>query len=122
PIDHHQTISSLVRKPGAFAAYRYRDELIPTTIFRHAYDRLTTDGTKRADRDYVRILHLAASTSEAEVETALQIVLEAGKSPTFLMVRDLVQVPSMHQVPLIEAPALDLSAYDQLIPSRRNCV
>ena len=70
----------------------------------------------------MRILHLAASTSEAEVETALQIVLEADKAPTFLMVRDLVQVPGMHQVPLIEAPSLDLSAYDQLIPSRRNCV
>jgi hypothetical protein len=70
----------------------------------------------------VRILHLAASTSEAEVETALQIVLEAGKSPTFLVVRDLVQVPTMQQIPTIQVPALDLSAYDQLIPSRRDCV
>jgi hypothetical protein len=121
-IDYHHIIWSLVRKPGAFAAYRYRDELFPTTTFRLAYDRLRTDGAKRADRDYVRILHLAASTSETEVETALQIVLEAGKAPTFLMVRDLVQVPSMHQVPSIQAPSLDLSAYDQLIPSRRNCV
>jgi len=109
-----------VRKPGAFAAYRYRDELFPTTTFRLTYDRLRSDGAKRADRDYVRILHLAASTSEAEVETALQIVLEAGKSPTFATVRDLVQVPT--QVPAIEVPPLDLSAYDRLIPSRRDCV
>ena len=111
-----------MRKPGAFAAYRYRDELFPTTIFRQAYDRLRSDGAKRADRDYVRILHLAASTSEAEVETALQIVLEVGKTPTFATVRDLVQVPTMRQIPTIEVPPLDLSAYDQLIPSRRNCV
>jgi hypothetical protein len=76
----------------------------------------------RADRDYVRILHLAATTSEAEVETALQIVLEACKVPTFLTVRDLVQVPTTHQVPVIQAPVLDLSSYDQLIPSRRNYV
>jgi hypothetical protein len=54
------------------------------------------------------------------VETALQIVLEAGKSPTFATVRDLVQVPT--QVPTIEVPPLDLSAYDRLIPSRRDCV
>ncbi|GAC1349508.1 MAG: IS21-like element ISBj11 family transposase [Ktedonobacteraceae bacterium] len=121
-IDYHHIIWSLVRKPGAFAAYRYRDELFPTTIFRQAYDRLRTDGAKRADRDYVRILHLAASTSEAEVETALQIVLEAGKSPTFLVVRDLVQVPTMQQIPIIQVPPLDLSAYDQLIPSRRDYV
>lgn len=45
-IDYHHIIWSLVRKPGAFAAYRYRDELFPTTTFRQAYDRLLTDGAK----------------------------------------------------------------------------
>jgi hypothetical protein len=70
----------------------------------------------------VRILHLAASTSEAEVETALEIVLEAGQSPTFVTVRDLVQVPTLRKPPEIGVPVLDLSAYDQLIPSRRNWV
>ena len=103
-------------------AYRYRDELFPTTIFRQAYDRLRSDGAKRADRDYVRILHLAASTSEAEVATALEIVLEAGTCPPFVTGRDLVQVPTMRQVPAIGVPVLDLSAYDQLIASRRDCV
>ncbi len=121
-IDYHHIIWSLVRKPGAFAAYRYRDELFPTTTFRLAYDRLRSDGAKRADREYVRILHLAATTSETEVETALQIVLEAGNAPTFLTVRDLVQVPTVRQFPAIQAPVLDLFSYDQLIPSRRNCV
>ena len=121
-IEYHHIIWSLVRKPGAFAAYCYRDELFPTTTFRLAYDRLRTDGAKRADRDYVRILHLAASTSEVEVETALQIVLEAGNIPTFLTIRDLVQVPTAHQIPAIQAPVLDLSSYDQLIPSRRTHV
>lgn len=33
-IDYRHVIWSLVRKPGAFAAYRYRDELFPTTTFR----------------------------------------------------------------------------------------
>jgi len=121
-IDYHHIIWSLVRKPGAFAAYRYRDELFPTTTFRLAYDRLRSADAKRADRDYVRLLHLAASTSESEVETALEIILEAGRSPTFVTVRDLVQVPTMRQIPAIEVPPLDLSAYDQLIPSRRNRV
>jgi Mu transposase, C-terminal domain len=121
-IDYHHIIWSLVRKPGAFAAYRYRDELFPTITFRLAYDRLRSDQARRADRDYVRILHLAATTSEAEVETALQIVLEAGKTPAFLTVRDLVQLPTRHQVPAIQTPVLDLSSYDQLIPSRRNYV
>src|SRR5947209_465689 len=75
-IDYRHVIWSLVRKPGAFAAYRYRDDLFPTTLFRLAYDRLVEGGAQRADRDYVRLLHLAASTSESEVETAIALLLE----------------------------------------------
>src|SRR5450755_429616 len=100
--------------------YPYRDELFPTTTFRLAYDSLRADGAKRADRDYVRILHLAASTSETDVETALQIVLEAGNPPTFLTIRDLVHVPTACQIPPIQAPVLDLSSYDQLIPESED--
>ena len=32
-INYRHLIRSLVRKPGAFAAYRYRDELFPTLAF-----------------------------------------------------------------------------------------
>jgi hypothetical protein len=122
-IAYQHVIHSLVRKPGAFAAYRYRDDLFPTITFRLAYDRLVASGAARADRDYVRILHLAATTSENEVETALQIVLEAGKVPAFLTVRDLVQVPTRQAIPTLTTPELNLAAYDQLIPSTRGiCV
>jgi hypothetical protein len=100
-----------------------RVDLFPTTTFRQAYDRLVSGGVERADREYVRILHLAATTSEAEVETALQIVLEEHKLPSFLTVRDLVQVPTMRTVPALSTPELNLASYDQLIPSsRRACV
>ncbi len=118
-IQYQHLIWSLVRKPGAFAAYRYREELFPTTTFRLAYDQLGQVSNLRADREYVRVLHLAASTSEAEVETALALLLESGKLPTFDAVRDLVSPPSASPVPQIEKPTLDLSSYDQLIPSRR---
>jgi hypothetical protein len=122
-IDYHHVIHALVRKPGAFAAYRYRDDLFPTTTFRLAYDRLVSGGVQRADREYVRILHLAATTSETEVETALQIVLEEHKLPSFVTVRDLVQVDAMRLVPVLSTPELNLGSYDQLIPSaRRVCV
>ena len=122
-IDYHHIIHALVRKPGAFAAYRYRDDLFPTTIFRQAYDRLVSGGVQRADRDYVRILHLAATTSEVEVATALPILMEENKMPLFLAVRDLVHVPTMRTVPTLSTPELNLASYDQLIPSsRRACV
>jgi transposase len=116
-IDYHHIIWSLVRKPGAFAAYQYRDELFPTTIFRRAYDRLLVDWPKRAEHEYVRILHLAATTSETEVETALSLLLEAGSVPMFIAVRDLVKLPQPVPIPQIQTPTLDLSTYDQLIPS-----
>lgn len=118
-IDYHHIIRSLVRKPGAFAAYQYRDELFPTTTFRLTYDRLLLDWPKRANQEYVKILHLAATTSEAEVETALSLLLEAGILPTFAAVRDLVQLPGEQSVPQLRMPTLDLSAYDELIPSLR---
>jgi hypothetical protein len=49
-INYRHIIWSLVRKPGAFAAYRYRDELFPTTTFRQAYDRLLSERDLRADQ------------------------------------------------------------------------
>jgi hypothetical protein len=122
-IDYHHVIHSLVRKPGAFAAYRYRDDLFPSTVFRQAYDCLVESSQARADREYVRILHLAATTSETEVETALQIVLEEHHAPTFLTVRDLVQMPALRLVPTLSTPELNLAVYDEFIPSaRRACV
>ena len=41
--------------------------------------------SRRADRDYVRILHLAATTSETEVETALTLLLEASTFPASML-------------------------------------
>ncbi len=119
-INYRHIIWSLVRKPGAFAAYRYRDDLFPTTTFRQAYDRLLNERSRRADQEYVRLLHLAATTSEADVETALTLLLEAQKPPTFAAVRDLVSPPSPAAIPQLHTPALDLTVYDELIPSRRN--
>jgi hypothetical protein len=119
-IDYHHIIRSLVRKPGAFAAYQYRDELFPTTTFRLACDRLLADWPKRANQEYVKVLHLAATTSESEVETALSLLLEEGNLPTFAAVRDLVPLPKPQSVPQLHTPTLDLLPYDELIPSTHS--
>jgi hypothetical protein len=60
-IDYHHVIWSLVKKPGAFARYRWREELFPTLVFRRAYDALRSFHGERADGEYVRILHMAAT-------------------------------------------------------------
>ena len=114
-IDYHHVSWSLMRKPGAFAQYRYRDDLFPTLAFRRAYDALLAAPVGRADRDYVRLLHLAASTSEAEVDTALHLLLEQGTVPTFDVVHDLVRGPVAARVPALQPAVVDLRRYDQLL-------
>ncbi len=114
-IDYRHLIWSLVRKPGAFANYRYHDDLFPTLTFRRAYDALAAGRPARADREYVRVLHLAASASEAEVEAALLLLLEQGTPPTLDAVRELVRLPGPNTVPALTAVAPDLDVYDQLV-------
>ena len=88
-IDYRHIIWSLVQKPGAFRRYRYREELFPTLSFRRAYDALIALCERDADLHYLRVLHLAASTSESEVEAALCVLLEAKTTPTIEAVKDL---------------------------------
>ena len=110
-IDYRHVIWSLVRKPGAFARYRYREELFPTLVFRHAYDAVRRWRGERADVEYVRILHLAASTLESEVEDALRLLLEAGDRFDYAAVKALAK-PEEVTVPVIHIPEPDLSIYD----------
>jgi hypothetical protein len=108
-------IWSLVRKPGAFANYCYREELFPTTSFRRAYDELLAAIPTKADAQYLRLLHLAASTSEAEVELAINLLLEAGRTPSFEAVRELAGSNKPATAPAIAKTTIDLSDYDTLL-------
>jgi hypothetical protein len=113
-IDYRHVIWSLVRKPGAFARYRYREELFPTPAFRRAYDRLHgAQATTRADLESLRILHLAASTMESEVEAALDLLSE--EVPLYERVKSLVQPARPVAVPEVAMPVVDLHAYDALL-------
>jgi hypothetical protein len=112
-IDYRHVIWSLVTKPGAFARYRFREELFPTLAFRRTYDALRAR-TERADVEYLRILHLAASTMEKPVEDVLVAMLDAGDTISFDAVRDRV-APVKPVVPVIAIPPPDLTTYDRLL-------
>ena len=116
-IDYRHVIWSLVRKPGAFAQYRYREELFPTMAFRRAYDALVERYGDRADVEYVRILHLAASTFEAKVEMALDTLLEQKAAIDYAVVQRLA-APEQLAVPPLEAQEPDLHQYDALLVER----
>jgi hypothetical protein len=91
--------------------------LFPTLAFRQAYDALRQHQPQHADRHYVCVLHLAATTSESEVETAIGLLLEHSLVPTFDAVRDLVRVP---QVPALGQMQVNLQVYDQLLSSQQR--
>lgn len=114
-VDYRHISASLVRKPGAFAQYRYRDDLFPTLTFRRAYDALVQAVPHRADRDYVRLLHLAAGTSEAAVEAVLAEVLGQHQAPAFDLVRDRLRLPTPAAVPELTEAVLDFGVYDELL-------
>ncbi|MBM4356347.1 MAG: IS21 family transposase [Deltaproteobacteria bacterium] len=108
-IDYRHVIWSLVRKPGAFPRYKYREEFFPSVIFRKAYDILAEAlaSERQADINYLRILHLAASEMECEVETALELLLEQGTTPLADEVKELVK-PREPELPEIPVPRVDL--------------
>jgi hypothetical protein len=117
-IDYRHVIWSLVRKPGAFALYRYQDELFPTPVFRAAYGVFKDRRGERADIEYVRVLHLAASTMEATVERALVALLDEGAPFDYLDVKDRA-VPHESSVPDVQIGKPDLGQYDALLEGVR---
>ena len=71
-IEYRHVIDALIRKPGAFENYRYRDDLFPSTNFRMAYDLLKAASASRASKQYLKLLSLAANFGEARVEALLR--------------------------------------------------
>jgi len=74
-VNYRHIVDWLVRKPGAFANYRYRDQLFPTVNFRRVYDFLREVMPRRCDLRYLEIPHLAAKENEALVDDALRLLL-----------------------------------------------
>jgi transposase len=113
-IDYRHVIWSLMRKPAAFAAYRYREDLFPSLVFRRAYDSLRSRRGDRADVEYVRILHLAASTTERAVETALATLLADEAAFDYAAVKAIAH-PERSSLPEVKIGKPDLADYDALL-------
>ncbi len=157
-IDYRHVIDTLVRKPGAFANYRYRADLFPTSRFRTAYDVLSGNnasqassdsimsqvssdsgmsqassdsamsqassdsGMSQADKEYLRILHLAAREGETLVDDALRVLLDEEQQISFAAVESFVrrrqQAPPVTDVSVALA---DLSQFDVLLTNKEVC-
>jgi len=118
-INYRHVIGWLVRKPGAFERYRYREDLFPTSRFRMAYDVLAEHLPDRAAQEYLAILELAAREGEELVDDALRVLLGRNGNWTAKDVEQFVQ--SQEAVPEVTAvlvEEVDLSCFDQLLEDR----
>ena len=115
-IQYRHIIDWLVRKPGAFENYRYRDALFPTHRFRMAYDWLKERKPSKASKEYLNILYLAARRNEAKVDYALGNLIENGDPVSIESVMSIIdsldQIPSPAEVTIEK---VDLGAYDVLL-------
>ena len=115
-INYRHLVDSLVRKPGAFQHYRYREEMFPSLTFRVAYDTLKIWCAQKADLEYLRVLKLAAHTMESDVEVALRVLLDTGFPFNFAQVQELTGAKSeLVSGPTLSLIAPDLSLFDSLL-------
>ena len=122
-IQYRHIIDWLVRKPGAFENYRYREELFPTHRFRMAYDELKRRHPSRAAKEYLEILHLAARENEAAVDEALRTLLDKELPVSLEAVARIVGNPREIPWPVqIVVREVDLAAYDALLKNKEVSV
>ena len=119
-VDYRHIIDWLVRKPGAFEHYRYRDELFPTSRFRMVFDLLQEKlGSPKGNKEYLKILELAAKDSEVKVDEALRFLLEGvDEEISAQAVKAMVGFDHGAAVRDVEVDAVDLGLFDQLCAPR----
>lgn len=121
-IRYEHVISSLIKKNGAFENYKYREDMFPTINFRITYDQLLKQHTgKKAVKEYLQILYLAAKEGEHRVEYALQSTLETGAMISCTDIKDILKFQKddhEQQKTNVNINPADLKSYDNLLSGR----
>lgn len=114
-VNYRHVIDSLLRKPGGFRDYRYREALFPQLVFRRAWEQLNTwFSPRKADLSYLRVLHLAARTMESEVAAILEQLLASGRRWDEGEVERRLGLPAAG-IPDLPQPPVSLEVYDRLL-------
>jgi len=115
-INYRHVIDSLLRKPGGFRNYRYREDLFPQDVFHQAWESLDAHlPPRKADLVYLRILKQAALGLETDVAQALTLLLAAQTTWDDNTVAELVQPGALRAIPELTPQVVNLSIYDQLL-------
>ena len=119
-VDYRHIIDWLVRKPGAFDNYRYREELFPTSWFRISCDALREQwGPRRGAKEYVQILALAARRCESRVEESLRVLLKGNREQmsAATVVGMLEDGAPRAPITAVEIEPVSLAVFDELLSS-----
>ena len=118
-IDYRHIIDSLIRKPGAFKNYRYKPDLFPSMYFRLAYDLLSQEMPNRCDKEYLDILHLAATCGEDRVTKVLNIVIDQNLPLSAKLVRQyFAKTESQYKKEDAAIMPVNIADYDILLQAR----
>ena len=110
-VDWRHVLPQLLRKPGAFARWRHREQMFPSRMWRELYDALLSrQSGGRAEREYLGMLALALEHGLEKIE---EKILRFGVAGAGLdaMRREL---EAASKVVVVDFRA-DLSSYDALI-------
>ena len=115
-INYRHHIDRLVRKPGAFENYCYKDDLFPTSQFRIAYDILRdTCSIRQASKEYLKILELAAKEDESLVNEALRLLINLEETMSFGKVKEFIDSKQKAPEPTdVYIEPVDINYYDML--------
>jgi hypothetical protein len=112
-INYRHLIGELVRKPGAFKNYIFKEELFPTLAFRQTWEQLSKiHDSRKACREYVAILKEAGQGDrEQKVSLFLERKLEESGVAGASEVQALF-AQSSSELPELNTPCDELSNYD----------
>jgi hypothetical protein len=120
---YRHIIDWLVRKPGAFENYRYKKDLFPSTYFRLAYDFLRSRKSNDvANKEYLKILYVAARESEMKVEEALKNLFKKEMAVSLEAVEGYVSFSEkniLYQEYRVDPVSVE--QYDGLLSSEGRC-
>jgi hypothetical protein len=115
-IQYRHIIDYLVRKPGAFENYIYKEDLFPTHRFRVAYDFLKEALPDKANKEYIRILELAAKENETLVDDAIESLILEDRDIRFETIKSIVMEGSKPEgIREIIIMPVEVSVYDELL-------
>jgi len=115
-VQYRHIIDYLVRKPGAFENYIYKEDLFPTHRFRLAYDYLKAVTPERANKEYIRILELAAKENETLVDAAIERLVIEEREIKFDAIKAIVNEGAKPEgIREIIIMPIDVRVYDVLL-------